>query len=170
MLFRSAAQTVIKKTAGMYLLGSFVGQQWPKGDTDIDFFAFPEIDSAYGQDSIEAPIDGFMLSTKGGKNPAAKDLLKFIGTGKAEDTYLASDSNDVAAAKDADTSKYTPLQKKAAELIGSAKHISQFLDRDAEPAFASNAALPGIQDFIKTGDVAGTCKALEAQAKQAYTS
>ena len=168
--WQEAAQTVVKKTAGMYLLGSFVGQQWPKGDTDIDFFAFPEIDSAHGQDSIEAPIDGFMLSKKGASNAAAKDLLKFLGTGKAEDVYLATDSNDVAAAKDADTSKYTPLQKKAAELIGSAKHISQFLDRDADPAFANNAALPGFQNFIKTGDVAGTCKSLEAQAKQAYTS
>jgi len=168
--WQEAAQTVIKKTAGMYLLGSFVGQQWPKGDTDIDFFPFPEIDSAHGQDAIEAPIDGFMLSKKGGDNAAARDLLKFIGTGKAEDVYLATDSNDVGAAKDADTSKYNALQKKAAELIGGAKSISQFLDRDADSAFANNAALPGIQNFIKTGDIAGTCKSLEAQAKQAYTS
>jgi multiple sugar transport system substrate-binding protein len=168
--WQEAAQTVIKKTAGMYLLGSFVGQQWPKGDTDIDFFAFPSIDPAHGQDAIEAPIDGFMLSKKGASNAAAKDLLKFIGTGKAVDTYLATDSNDVAAAKDATTSKYTPLQKKAAEMIGKAKDISQFLDRDAEPAFANNAALPGFQNFIKTGDIDGTTKSLEAQAKQAYTS
>ena len=168
--WQEAAQTVIKKTAGMYLLGSFVGQQWPKGDSDIDFFAFPTVDTAHGQESIEAPIDGFMLSKKGAQNAAAKDLLKFIGTGKAEDVYLATDSNDVAAAKDATTSQYTPLQKKAAEMIAKAKNISQFLDRDAEPAFANNAALPGFQNFIKTGDIDGTCKALEAQAKQAYTS
>jgi multiple sugar transport system substrate-binding protein len=96
--------------------------------------------------------------------------LKFLGTGKAQDAYLATDSNDVATAKDADTSKYTPLQKKAAEMIAKAKNISQFLDRDAEPAFANNAALPGIQNFIKTGDIDGTTKSLEAQAKQAYTS
>jgi len=121
-------------------------------------------------DSIEAPIDGFMLSNKGAQNSAAKDLLKFIGTGKAEDVYLATDSNDVAAAKDATTSKYTPLQKKAATMIAGAKNISQFLDRDAEPAFANNAALPGFQNFMKTGDIDGTCKALEAQAKQAYAS
>jgi len=92
------------------------------------------------------------------------------GRGAADDTYLATDSNDVAAAKDATTSKYTSLQKKAAEMIAKAKNISQFLDRDAEPAFANNAALPGIQNFIKTGDIDGTCKSLEAQAKQAYTS
>jgi multiple sugar transport system substrate-binding protein len=111
-----------------------------------------------------------MLSNKGAQNPAAKDLLKFIGTGKAEDVYLATDSNDVAAAKDATTSKYTPLQQKAATTIAGAKNISQFLDRDAEPAFANNAALPGFQNFIKTGDIDGTTKSLEAQAKQAYAS
>ncbi len=166
--WQEAANTLIKKSSGMYVLGSFVGQQFPKGDTDLDFFAFPEVDAANGQKAVEAPIDGFMLSTKGAKNPAAKELLKYLGTGKAENLYLATDSNDVAAAKDADTSKYTKLQKKSAALIASSTQISQFLDRDAEPAFASNAAIPGFQSFIKTGDVAGTCKSLEAQAKQAY--
>src|SRR5664280_2871315 len=63
--WQEAAQTVIKKTSGMYLLGSFVGQQWPAGDTDIDFFPFPTVNPTYGQDSIEAPIDRFMLSNKG---------------------------------------------------------------------------------------------------------
>jgi multiple sugar transport system substrate-binding protein len=168
--WQEAAQTVIKKTAGMYLIGSFGAQQWPAGDTDIDFFAFPAIDPTYGQDSIEAPIDGFMLSTKGAQNPAAKDLLKYIGTPKAEGVYLATDPNDVAAAKGADASKYNAVQKKAAAMIAGAKNITQFLDRDADPVFANNAALPGFQDFIKTGDINGTTKSLEAQAKQAYGS
>jgi multiple sugar transport system substrate-binding protein len=168
--WQEAAQTVIAKKSGMYLFGSFVGEQWPKGDTDIDFFPFPEVDSAYGQDAIEAPIDGFILSKKGGDNAAARKLIKYIGTGKAEAVYLATDSNDVAAAKDADTSKYNALQKKAAALISGAKSISQFLDRDAEPAFANNAALPAFQQFIKDGDSAAVCKSLEAQAKQTYVS
>ena len=34
---------------GMYLLGMFVGQQFPEADReDLDFFAFPEIDSSIG--------------------------------------------------------------------------------------------------------------------------
>lgn len=168
--WEEAAQTLVKKTSGMYVLGSFVGQQFPKGDTDLDFFPFPEVNSTYGQDAIEAPIDGYMMSTKGAKNPGAAALLKYLGTGAAEDIYLATDTGDVGAAKDVDTSKYNAIQKKSAELIAGSKQISQFLDRDAEPAFASNAAIPGFQSFIKTGDVAGTCKSLEAQAKQAYTA
>ena len=166
--WEEAAKTVVDKKAGMYVLGSFVGQQWAAGDTDIDFFPFPEVDSNYGQDSIEAPIDGFMLTKKGGQNSAARKLMEYLATGKAEDTYLATDSNDVAAAKDASTAKYNALQKKAAELIGSAKSISQFLDRDADPAFANNAAIPAFQQFIKDQDVDSVCNSLEAQAKQLY--
>src|SRR6202008_4132173 len=49
------------------------------------------------------------------------------------------------AAKDADTSGYTPLQKKAAEVIGAAQRITQFLDRDTNPNFA---APNGMQAFL----------------------
>ena len=62
--WQEAAQSLLKKKAGMYLLGMFVGQQFPKGkeQDDLDFFAFPEIDPAVGPDAIEAPIDGFMMA------------------------------------------------------------------------------------------------------------
>ena len=45
----------------MYFLGTFVAQQFAKGaeQDDLDFFTFPEIDSAIGTDAIDAPIDGF---------------------------------------------------------------------------------------------------------------
>ena len=97
----------------MYLLGSFVTQQFT--DTavlaDIDFFPFPEM-AMEGQDAVEAPIDGFMLSKKGGDNQAAKDLLAFVGTPDGQDAYAAVDTSNIATAKGADTSKFTPLNKK----------------------------------------------------------
>ena len=45
--WQEAAQSLQQKKAGMYLLGTFVGQQFTKGadQDDLDFFAFPEIDS-----------------------------------------------------------------------------------------------------------------------------
>ncbi len=47
--WQEAAQSLVKKEAGLYLLGMFVGQQFPAADADdLDFFAFPEIDSAVG--------------------------------------------------------------------------------------------------------------------------
>ena len=50
----------------MYLLGSFVAQQFKQGaeQDDLDFFNFPEIDLAIGSDAIEAPIDGYMMSKR----------------------------------------------------------------------------------------------------------
>ena len=63
--WQEAAQGVANKKSGMYLLGMFVGQQFEgEAHDDLDFFNFPEIDSNVGADTLDAPIDGFMLSKK----------------------------------------------------------------------------------------------------------
>ena len=169
--WQEAAQTVAQKKSGMYLLGTFVGQQFTEGAErdDLDFFPFPVVDSSVGADSVEAPIDGFMMAKRPKNADGAKNLLEFLGSAKAENTYLATDSNDVAVHKEADTSKYNALQKKASELIGSAKSISQFLDRDADPTFASTVAIPAFQSFIKNpGDAASIAKSMEKQKQSIY--
>ena len=68
------------KKAGMYLLGMFVGQQFTEGEAadDLDFFAFPEIDSNVGADTLDAPIDGFMLSKDPENEEGAKALLEYL--------------------------------------------------------------------------------------------
>ena len=46
--WQEAAQGLAAKKTGMYLLGSFVAQQFTGADLDdLDFFAFPEVDSAH---------------------------------------------------------------------------------------------------------------------------
>ena len=65
--------------------------------------------------------------------------------------YASVDSSNIATAKGADTSKFTPLNKKLAEAISGAKNISQFFDRDALPAMANNVMIPALQSFIKDG-------------------
>ncbi|MFI7504627.1 ABC transporter substrate-binding protein, partial [Streptomyces sp. NPDC049687] len=149
--WQDAAQTLVSKKAGMYLLGSFVAQQFTdKADLDdLDFFAFPEINSAYGQDTVEAPTDGFMVS----KSPKNKDgvtkLLEYLGTPEAESIYLKADSSVVAASSKADTSSYTALQKKAYEMISGAKSLTQFMDRDSRPDFTSTVMQPALQKFVR---------------------
>ncbi|MET3806299.1 multiple sugar transport system substrate-binding protein [Nakamurella sp. UYEF19] len=167
--WQEAALSLVKKEAGMYVLGSFVAQQFPKGDTDIDFFAFPEVDSNIGMDAVEAPIDGFLLSSKG-TSEQSRLLMTFLASPEAQLTYLKKDSSVVAANKTASTANYTPLQKRSAELIGSAKTISQFLDRDSRPDFASPVVIPALQQFLKDGDSDSVTKSLEAQAKTIFTS
>jgi ABC-type sugar transport system, periplasmic component len=167
MTWQEAAQKLGNKQTGMYLLGSFVTQQFtdPAVLADIDFFAFPAI-AMEGQDAVEAPIDGLMLSKKGAQNKAARDMLAFMGTGKGQEAYFSVDKSNLMTAKDADTSSYSAFNKKLAGVIADAKSISQFFDRDALPSMATNVLEPALQNFVKSGkyDLAN----LEAQAKAQY--
>jgi multiple sugar transport system substrate-binding protein len=167
--WQDAAQTLNKESA-MYLLGSFVGQQF-EGEAfeDLDFFAFPEINSEHAQDAVEAPIDGFMLSKDPENEEAALALLEYLGSAEAQNTYLKSDPNNVATNNEADTSGYNALQKKSAELISGAQQISQFLDRDTRPDFASTVMIPALQDFIKNpDDIDGLTSSIEQQKKTIF--
>ena len=170
--WQEAAQSLSAKKTGMYLLGMFVGQQFTgEAHDDLDFFNFPEVDSNVGADTLDAPIDGFMLSKKPKNEDGAKALLKFLASGQAQNTYLASDPNNIATANDADTSGYSALQKKAVELIGKASNITQFMDRDTRPDFASTVMIPSIQEFIKNpNDAASIQKKIEDQKKSIFAS
>jgi multiple sugar transport system substrate-binding protein len=170
LTWEDAAQKVVTKKAGMYLLGSFVTQQFtdPAALADLDFFPFPVIAEENGQDAVEAPIDGFMLSKKGGNNGAAKAMLEYFGSAEGQNAYAALDPSNVATNLKADFSKLNPIQKKSQQLIAQAKYISQFLDRDALPAFASTVMIPALQTFTKNGkfDTAN----VEKQAKALYSA
>jgi multiple sugar transport system substrate-binding protein len=171
--WQDAAQTLINKQAGMFLLGLFVGQQFTnQADLDdLDFFPFPTLDPANGQDAVEAPTDGFMLSHKPKNLAGAVKLMEFLGSAAAENAYLAIDNSNVAVNKQADTSKYTPLQKKSVDLISKAKYISQFGDRDSDPGFISNVVEPAFATFL--GDptsASSTLSKIESQKSQYFAS
>src|SRR3954447_5741841 len=173
LTWQEGAQQLIQKKAGMFLLGSFVGQQATNAadHADLDFFAYPSINSAHGQDSIDAPIDGFLMSRKARNKDGAKTLLKFLGSATAENIYLKSDSNDVATNKAASQAHYNALQKKSAQLISSAKHIAQYMDRDTRPDFASTVMIPALQQFLNTPkDVDSLVKKIQQQKKSIFGS
>jgi multiple sugar transport system substrate-binding protein len=168
--WQEAAQSLSQKKSGMYVIGSFVGQQFPKGDEDIDFFPFPEVDSSVGTGAVEAPIDGFMLAKKPRNRDGAVKLLEFFGSAAAQQNYLKSDPNDVATNKKADTSGYNTLQKKCAELIAGAESISQFMDRDTRPDFASTVMIPSLQSFVRNPkDIDSLLNHIESQKKSIFT-
>ena len=168
--WQEAGQSLAQKKSAMYLLGMFVGQQFEDADReDLDFFPFPEINPEFGQDSVEAPIDGFMLSKAPKNLDGSKKLLEYLGSAEAQQAYLGSDPNNIATNNKADTSKYSELQKKAAELVAGASHISQFLDRDTRPDFASTVMIPSLQDFLKKPtEVDGLLKKIEDQKKSIF--
>lgn len=149
--WQEAAQGVLQKRSGVYLMGMFMQQQFANTDAadDLDFFIFPEIDSAIGSDVIEAPLDGFMMRANP-KNPTvAKELLLYLSTPKAVNVAVKADPSVIAANSKADQSGYNALQKKAVKVVEEAKQISQFLDRDSRPDFASTVMGPALQAFIE---------------------
>ena len=171
LTWEEGAQQLVSKQAGMYLLGSFVGQQFTNAadHADLDFFPYPSINPKWGQDSLDAPIDGFMLSKKPKNIAGAKALLTYLGSAQAANIYLASDSNDVGANKRTSTAHYTVLQKKAAKLIASAKHIAQYMDRDTRPDFASTVMIPALQQFLNNpNDVNGLVSSIQKQKKAIF--
>ncbi|MER6329602.1 extracellular solute-binding protein [Streptomyces sp. NPDC001034] len=171
--WQQAAQSLAAEQAGMYLLGSFVAQQFTDKAAldDLDFFPFPEINPAYGQDTVEAPTDGYMVSRAPKNHAGVVKLLEYLGTPAAEELYLRTDSSVVAASGKADTSAYSPLQKKAFDMIGKAGNLTQFMDRDSRPDFTSTVMQPGLQQFLQNPKgVDGLLSSVERQKKTIFAS
>jgi multiple sugar transport system substrate-binding protein len=169
--WQDGAAQLENKQAGMFLLGGFLtGAMKPANAKDIDFFPFPVINPKWGQDSIDAPIDGYMISKKPKNLEDAKKLVGFLGTAPAIDAYLAINSGNLGANRHTNTSKYSPLQKKSAKLIASTKHIAQYMDRDTRPDFASTVMIPSLQSFISSqgSDINKLVQGIEKQKKAIF--
>jgi multiple sugar transport system substrate-binding protein len=173
-IWEDAAKALETKQAGMMFQGSNqVAANYSAANlADLDFFPFPAIDPKWGQDYMDAPTDGFMLSKKA-KNPeAAKKVLEYIGTGAAEAAFLKTDKWDVGLATGAEPTTYNAIQTKAVKAIADCKAVSQFMDRDSDPAMA-NAMIALIQTWLGSPSAAATAtlqKSAEAQAKTIFTS
>ncbi|HEY4460748.1 MAG TPA: ABC transporter substrate-binding protein [Pseudonocardiaceae bacterium] len=150
--WEDSVSALINKTAGMCVIGMFVGQGFTnKADyDDLDFFAFPEVDPQWGTGAVEAPMDGFLVSKNPKNLDGATKLMEFLGTAQAEDAYLAIDASNVAVNNKADTSGYNALEKKAVEFIAQAKQLSQFGDRDSDPGFMQNVVEPAFAQFVQS--------------------
>jgi multiple sugar transport system substrate-binding protein len=157
----------------MYLLGTFVTSNFDDTQQDIiddiDFFAFPSIDPAYGQDAVEAPIDGFMMAKSPKNEDGAKALLEKLGGAASIDAYIGVNPAVVAANSKAKTDGYNALQQKSAELVGAAKYIAQFLDRDTDPDFAAKVVGKAIQDFLSDPDSIDSVLETVEEQKATYT-
>jgi len=169
--WQDGAAQLENKQAGMFLLGGFLtGAMKPANAKDIDFFPFPVINPRWGQDSIDAPIDGYMIS-KSPKNLAgAKKLVGFLGTAPAIDAYLKINSGNLGSNRRTNTAKYSPLQKKEAKLIAATKHIAQYMDRDTRPDFASTVMIPSLQSFISDqgSNIPKLVQSIEKQKKAIF--
>jgi len=168
--WQEAAQALQQKKAGMYLLGTFLIDQFPQNEReDVDLFNFPVVDPAIGADAIDAPIDGFCMSAEPKNEAGAKLLLKYLASPDASAQASSIGEPFISSNTGSDTSKYTTLQKTSAELVGKAKNIAQFLDRDTRPDFASTVIIPAFQEFIRSpGTAASILTSIEKQKKSIF--
>jgi multiple sugar transport system substrate-binding protein len=112
-----------------------------------------------------------MMAEKPKNEAGAKKLLGYFGSKEAGTLYAKTDPTTLIANSESDVTAYTALQKKSAELVGSAKSITQFLDRDTDPGFAQTVMIPALQQFLKNpNDVSGLTSSIENQAKTIFTS
>lgn len=171
--WNDTATDLENKKVGMYYLGLFVGTGMSPDvvKDDLDFFVFPSLSDEHGTDTIDAPIDGFMMSPEPEDETAAKELLAWLGSAEGQGAYLELDPNWIAASTDYDTSKYTPLQEKAAKIVSETANVAQYLDRDTRPDFASTVMIPQLQTFIKNpDDIDGLCADIEEQKKSIFAA
>lgn len=169
--WQEGAQGLLTEKAGMMTMGMFIGQQFettPHAD-DLDFFIFPEFDPAVGADVVEAPIDGFLMASRPRNKEGAQDILRYLSSPEAVNISLQHDPSVIAANTQADQSGYSVLQKKAVQVIGEAKNLSQFLDRDTRPDFASTVVGPALQSFIQNpANIDSILTSVEQQKKSIF--
>jgi multiple sugar transport system substrate-binding protein len=165
-----------KKECAMVVFGSphvELQAPTPADSDDSILIPYPQIDPANGHDSVEAPIDGFVVPKKAKNLAGAKDFAKFIGTADAENAYLKTDPSNVAVNSGADTSGYSKMQKQSVDLVSKAKHVSQYLDRDTRPDFAQTVMIPALQSFIdkhSSSDIDALLANIEAQKKSIFAT
>jgi len=153
LTWQEAAQQLLHKKAGMYVLGLFVSEQFVQGgsttDLDqLDFFPFPDMGTAYdAEKALDAPIDVYMMAKKSPTLSAdsgqAKAFLEFMAKGSSQVTFWKSAPGAIPTATDADQSQYPALTKKAAQIVANAKRITQFFDRDSRPDFSGPNSMQG---------------------------
>jgi multiple sugar transport system substrate-binding protein len=174
LTWQNAADTLVQKKSGMYLLGLFVSAQFsatknPADLDDLDFFPFPNLGTQYdAEKALDAPIDTIQISSKSPKLAAeldaAKAYLEYWSKGTTQLIMFKNQPGLIPTATDADTSGYSALQKKAVAIVSQAQKITQYFDRDTRSDFAgANGAQSLLQKFLAnpTQDLAAYQKSIQ---------
>jgi multiple sugar transport system substrate-binding protein len=161
-------QLLLQKKAGAFMMGSWFGanfkEQSQEDYDDLWIVPFPEINPDFGRDTIDAPIDGYCVAKNGSNNDGGKDFLAFAGDMEGVQAMLDTGVPMTSANKGQDTSAYDAFQTQQLAVMGEAKYITQFLDRDTRPDFAGPAVGPAFQEWFRNPkDVNKILESLQAQ-------
>src|SRR5438309_1541038 len=153
LTWEQGADQLLRKQAGMYLLGLFVSDEFKASGSaadleQLDFFAFPDMGTQYdAEKALDAPIDVYMLTKKSPTLQAdlgqAKAFMEFVAKGSTQVLYWQNAPGSIPTANDADTSTYPALTKKAVQIVSQAKKITQYFDRDSRPNYSRPNGMQG---------------------------
>ena len=144
---------LLQKKCGAIMMGSWWANDFlAKSQEDYDdlwIVPFPEINPEFARDSIDAPVDGMSVAANS-TNPAggaafAEWCASEAGVAAAQaagDTSLYSNANFVPTTDDA-------FNRQKLAVIGEAKNVMNFLDRDCRNDFAGPIVGVQIQNFLR---------------------
>jgi multiple sugar transport system substrate-binding protein len=148
-----AMQLLLQRQAGFFMNGSWFGanflEQSQEDYDDLWIVPFPEINPDHGRDTIDAPIDGLCVAANGSNADGGKDFLKFAGDIEGVQAIIDVGIPYTSANSQQDTSAYDPFQQQQLAVMGEAKYITQFLDRDTRPDFAGPVVGPSLQEWFR---------------------
>ena len=159
---------LLQKKCGAMMMGSWFANDFlAKSQADYDdlwIVPFPEINPEHGRDTIDAPIDGLCVAANGENTEGGKDLVKWLASKDGMQARLDAGNTFTSANKNQDTSSYDPFQKQQLAVMGEAKYITQFLDRDTRQDFANPVVAPAIQNFLRAPkDINKILESVQAQ-------
>ena len=144
---------LLQKKCGAIMMGSWWANDFlAKSQADYDdlwIVPFPEINPEFGRDSIDAPVDGVSAAANSANPEGGAALAEFWGSEEGMLAAQAAGDTSLYANTRLDTSSYDAFNKQKLAVIGEAKHVMNFLDRDCRNDFAANTVGPSIQNFLK---------------------
>ena len=144
---------LLQKQCGAMMMGSWFANDFKaKSQADYDdlwVVPFPEINPKYGIDTIDAPLDGVSVAKYGKNVEGGKLLAEFWGSKEGIDAAIKGGDTSIYVSKDFDTSGYDTFGKQKLAVLGAAKNIMFFADRDSRGDFAGPILGPALQSFMK---------------------
>ncbi|WP_329129789.1 extracellular solute-binding protein [Streptomyces sp. NBC_01476] len=139
LAFQDATTALLNNRTGMMLIGTFFADAAPKDQVgDLDFFRFPVIDPKVPL-AEEGPTDGYFASAHTKHKDEVKQLMSWLATVEAQETYLKGSSGISIPVNPKAKDSGTPLVKKGRALIENAPDITQFFNRDSSDALQPTA-------------------------------
>lgn len=158
-----AADMVARGEAAMTLMGTWITGYWNTNGLlpveDYDVFPFPQIDPSI-PDAAVGPVDGFVMAANANAE-AAEGFLALIIEDKDLQANWANVQGALSPNVGVDTSIYTPVQKKALDIVNAAPNYAFNYDLATPPPVAE----VGLNMFAKFMNDSSNIDALMAETQ-----